>query len=85
VVTPLPDKKLTPAPSSTSNPEPRRFDMTDLDRIKRELAVYVGPMARIIVDRAAKRAASLQQLYELVSVEVPEGQERKRFLGRRRP
>ena len=27
----------------------------DLDRLKKELAVYIGPMARIIVARAAKR------------------------------
>ena len=83
LATPLPDKKSTPAPSAASRLQPKRFDAAELDRVKRELAAYVGPMARIIVDRAAKKAANLQQLYELVAAEVPEGPERRRFLGKR--
>lgn len=62
-----------------------RFEPAELERVKSALAAYVGPMARILVDRAARKSSSLQQLYELLAAEVPEGQERKKFLaGRRR-
>ncbi|HZS54968.1 MAG TPA: protein kinase [Bryobacteraceae bacterium] len=76
-------KVATPTPPSGATAKP--FEPADLDRIKKELAAHVGPMARILVERAARKASSVQQLYELLSLEVPEGQERKKFLaGRRR-
>jgi hypothetical protein len=40
-------------------------------------------MARILVDRAARKAATWQQLYEILAPEVPAGDERKRFLATR--
>jgi serine/threonine-protein kinase len=54
-----------------------------LEQVKKELAAYVGPMARILVDRASRKAMNLTQLYEALSSEVPEGSERKRFLAGR--
>jgi serine/threonine-protein kinase len=78
-------KVATPTPLSGMNTNAQRFEPADLDRVKKELAAHVGPMARILVERAARKASSLQQLYELLSSEIPEGQERKKFLaGRRR-
>src|SRR5581483_3442510 len=85
-VTPVAGVKLaTPTPPSGMNTNAQRFEPTDLAAIKKELAAHVGPMARILVERAARKSTSLQQLYELLSVEIPEGPERKKFLaGRRR-
>jgi hypothetical protein len=40
-------------------------------------------MAKLLVGRAAKKAASWKQLYDLLATEVPEGPERKRFLSKR--
>jgi serine/threonine-protein kinase len=60
-----------------------RFDPDGLERVTRELATYVGPMAKLLVGRAAKKAASWKQLYDLLATEVPEGPERKRFLSKR--
>jgi eukaryotic-like serine/threonine-protein kinase len=61
----------------------RQFDPSELARVKEELAVYVGPVARILVERACKRTRSVHELYEALSVEVPAGEERKRFLAAR--
>jgi serine/threonine-protein kinase len=85
-VTPAAEIRLaTATPPSGMNTNAQRFEPAELERVKKELAAHVGPMARILVERAARKAASLQQLYELLSVEVPEGAERKKFLaGRRR-
>jgi serine/threonine-protein kinase len=82
--TPPSDPKLS-TPRATALPAAgaSRFDPKELDQVKRALAVYVGPMARIIVDRTAKKANSWQQLYELLSAEVPAGEERRRFLATR--
>ncbi len=66
---------------NTGNAEP--FDRSELDRVTRELAAYVGPMARMMVDHAAKKAASWQQLYETLSSEISEPKERAKFLGSR--
>ena len=54
-----------------------------MDRLKKELAVYIGPMARIIVARAAKRSGSLRQLYEAVAAEIPSPADRQKFLASR--
>jgi serine/threonine-protein kinase len=88
VATPSP----TPSANSLSNPpsstppsgtRARNFEPADLEGVKRELAVYLGPMARILVDRAARKATSWKQLYDILAAEVPAGDERKRFLATR--
>lgn len=75
----------TGAPSSTpispSDSAFKRFDPAELDRLKKELAAHVGPMARVIVDRAAKKAANRQQLYQLLAPEIDNEDARKKFLG----
>jgi serine/threonine protein kinase len=80
VKTPTPATPVTPGASSNL----KRFDASELEQVKRELAVYLGPMARIMADRAAKKANNWQQLYEILAAELPEGEERKKFLARRR-
>jgi serine/threonine protein kinase len=77
--TPSSDTPATPA----SDAKPRTFEAADLEGLKRELAAYVGPMAKILVDRAARKAKTLRQLYETLAEEVPAGEERKRFLATR--
>jgi class 3 adenylate cyclase len=55
------------------------WDAAWLEKVRKELAAHVGPMARLLVDRAAKQAASRKDLCEALSAELPAGQ-RKRFL-----
>ena len=81
--TPSPTKTPTPPSGISSSIERKGFDRSQLEEVKRRLAVHVGPMARILVDRAARKAANWQELYELLSREIPEGEERKHFLRSR--
>ncbi|HEY3935812.1 MAG TPA: serine/threonine-protein kinase [Bryobacteraceae bacterium] len=60
------------------------FEPEGLDRVTRELAGYVGPVARVLVRRAAKNARNWRELYDTLAAEVPSGDERKRFLAGRR-
>jgi serine/threonine-protein kinase len=55
----------------------------DLQKLKKDLAVYIGPLAGIIVARAAKRSGSLRQLYEAVAAEIPSPADREKFLASR--
>lgn len=53
-----------------------------LENLTRELAVYIGPMARILVQRASRRAQNAQQLYAALAAEIPSPEDRARFLSR---
>jgi serine/threonine-protein kinase len=72
----------TPSSGSKSMaPDAVRFEPEGLERLTRELAGYVGPVARVLVRRAAKNAHNWRELYDALASEVPSGDERKRFLA----
>ncbi len=66
---------MTPTPTPASP-----VQSPDLDRVKTKLAEYIGPVARILVDRAAKRSASAEQVIAAVAAEIPDARDRERFL-----
>ena len=51
-----------------------------LDRISRELATYIGPIADVIVKQAAKRCASVEDLCAKVAREIERDADRANFL-----
>ena len=57
------------------------FDPLGLERVRKDLAQHIGPMAKVLVDRAAKRSRSWTELYSMLASEVPPGRERERFLA----
>jgi serine/threonine-protein kinase len=75
----------TPSPSGSTPPAPTgmRFDPEGLEKLTRDLAAFVGPMAKVLVSRAAKKAQTWRQLYDALAPEVPEGAERSQFLSKR--
>jgi hypothetical protein len=60
-----------------------RFGPESLEQLAGELAPYVGPMAKVLVKRAAKQATSWKQLYDALATEIPDGPERRKFLSKR--
>ena len=52
-----------------------------LDEISKHLAVYVGPIARVLVKRAAPKASSLEELYKSLAAEIDSPQDRGKFLA----
>jgi serine/threonine-protein kinase len=68
----------------SSRPEKTVFDASVLDAITRDLAYHVGPIAKIVVSRAAKKALTLDDLYEMVAAEIGTEERRKSFLATRR-
>jgi class 3 adenylate cyclase len=55
------------------------WDADWLEKARKELAARIGPMARVLVDRTAKRVRSRKELCDALSAEVPAGQ-RESFL-----
>jgi serine/threonine-protein kinase len=88
----LPPNSLTPTatllevkPDSASRPAvpaatPLPFDQATLDAATKELATYIGPIAKIIVNRAARRGGSRRQFYEALAEEISTPADRARFL-----
>ena len=67
----------TPAPLPSWNP-------AALERITKTLAQYVGPLSKVLVTRAARKAKTVDELYELLGAEIPSASERTRFLASQR-
>ena len=47
----------------------------------RLLARHIGPIAKVVVKRSARRAGSLDQFHDLLAGEVGDSGERNRFLS----
>jgi hypothetical protein len=56
------------------------IDPADIERVSRELAVCIGPIAFVVVKRAAASCASVEDLYLKVADEIDSREERERFL-----
>jgi len=58
------------------------WDPALLDRARNDLAAMIGPVAKVIVARAAKRARSIDELYSLITADLSP-KDRDRFLSSR--
>jgi hypothetical protein len=65
------------------SPEPT-FPAEVLREIERDLATYIGPMASIVLKRAARQSTDLLALYELLGRQVSDPKDRAEFLARGR-
>jgi len=61
-----------------------QFEAAQLEAIRKAFAAFIGPMARILVDRTAKRARNIDELYKLLADEIPSESDRAKFLATRR-
>jgi hypothetical protein len=52
-----------------------------LERAGKDLAFYIGPMAKLIVSRAAERAQSRKELYHALAAEIISPSDRQKFLA----
>jgi eukaryotic-like serine/threonine-protein kinase len=58
-------------------------DETMLEVIEKELAVYVGPMARIMVKRAAAKTTDTDELYGMLAKSLERDKDRAAFMARK--
>jgi len=62
---------------------PHSWDPALLARLAQVLTPHLGPIATVVVNRAAKKARSEADLLNMLAVEIPDDAERKRFLAAR--
>jgi eukaryotic-like serine/threonine-protein kinase len=56
------------------------FDPALLERLANALAPYIGPIAKVVVARAARGARSLEELRSTAAAEIDSSADRQRFL-----
>jgi len=64
----------------TSVPTGAAFDPDTLRKIEMELANYIGPIAAVVVRSAAKKAYTVANLAEIVSVDIADAKNRTAFI-----
>jgi TIR domain len=77
-------RALKPYLQHKSDPPPapaNALDKTVLDRVTRDLAVFIGPIAEVVVKRAAKRCTSPADLCGVVAQEIDSSADRTKFLA----
>jgi serine/threonine-protein kinase len=62
---------------------PTGWDPALLKALEQQLAVTVGPFARLMVKKAAKSATDLESLYSRLAEEIEDSEERRTFLRNR--
>jgi TonB family protein len=72
----------TNAPKPKAKDEdPSSFEPAVIERVTRELALHIGPIAAIVVNRAASHCASVEDLYRTVAEEIDSKTAREKFLN----
>jgi eukaryotic-like serine/threonine-protein kinase len=69
----------TPTPQRSS----RFVAPYPIDDVSKKLAVYIGPIASVVVRKLAAKCASLDELYKEAATQIPAEADRQRFLKSR--
>jgi hypothetical protein len=56
------------------------WDPAALEQARKDLAAYIGPMARVLVDQAAAKTQARTTLYQLLADEIHSPKDREEFL-----
>jgi len=67
--------------SQSSNAAPQNFPLGD---ITKKLAVYIGPIASVLVRKLAPNCTDIDQLYKEAATHIPSETDRQRFLQSKR-
>jgi hypothetical protein len=84
--TPAIEPIIAPAATATAPSAPGThnqllsLDVTEMESLERRLAYYVGPVAKLLVKRAALRATSRDELTQMLAAEVDAAPARRQFL-----
>ncbi|QJR16138.1 serine/threonine protein kinase [Usitatibacter palustris] len=79
--------KTQPLPSSTQTATPPshrtriNFTPETLARAEKQLASYVGPLARVLIKEAASKSGNMRELYTQLAAHIDSDEERQAFLA----
>jgi eukaryotic-like serine/threonine-protein kinase len=74
----------TSSKGSGARPSGGSFEPKILDSVSRELAAFIGPIAKVVVKRAADRCSSMEELYACVAAEIDSERDRSQFLAKKK-
>jgi serine/threonine protein kinase len=57
------------------------FDPATLEGLAQALAPYLGPIAKLLVSRAARTARNVEEMRNMLAAEIPSAEDRQRFLA----
>ena len=78
-------EKSSPKQSpTTSKPAESTLDSAVLDSVSKELAAFIGPIAKVLVKRAAQRCGCVDELYSTVASEIDCEEDRASFMATRK-
>jgi len=78
---PEPGTRTAPIPTAvTPGTGSRSWDPAVLENARKNLAIFVGPMAKVLVSRASKNARTLEDLYRTLAEEISAPADREKFL-----
>jgi eukaryotic-like serine/threonine-protein kinase len=69
-----------PGQSRPFDSSPKNYDSAVLDDISKQLAHYIGPIAKVVVKRASSSSNNLRELCDKVAAEIDSDIRRKNFL-----
>ena len=75
------DPDVTATVAMRAPTAPVAFDPSALDRLAQALAPHIGPIAKVVVTRAAKSARSAEELVNTLAAEIASETDRQRFLA----
>jgi serine/threonine-protein kinase len=71
----------TERPTATLPLSPVSFDPATVDRLAEALTLYLGPIAKVVVNRSARAAQSLEELQNALAAQISSEKDRQRFLA----
>jgi serine/threonine-protein kinase len=74
-------ESATVAGTGTAAVEAPAHSDADLERASKDLATYIGPIAHILVRRAAPESRTLGELYQTLAQEISSAAKREQFLA----
>lgn len=77
------DSSATGSQSASGSVSAPVFTPDQLDRITKEAVLYLGPLASRVVRNAAKRAADINSLYQMLAEQINSAHDRQAFLAGR--
>jgi serine/threonine-protein kinase len=67
--------------TNTPRPSGSTLDRSLLDSVSKELAAFIGPIAKVVVKRAAEKCSSVDDLYSAVAKEIGSDKDRSKFMA----
>ncbi|MCC6588170.1 MAG: serine/threonine protein kinase [Bryobacterales bacterium] len=71
---------VTPTPKPLTHTAAKAWDAATLEAVRKHFAVYVGPLAKVMVTRAAAQCKTVDELYARLLPEVASASDREAFL-----